>query len=49
MARDIQVLQRLLPKPVTYHVAKALGVQPPPMLVTFKDQRGNIRLEMVPL
>lgn len=49
MARDIQVLQRLLPKPVTYHVAKALGVHPPPMLVTFKDQRGNIRCEMVPL
>lgn len=49
MARDIKVLQRLLPKPVTYHVAKALGVQPPPMLVTFKDQRGNIRREELPL
>lgn len=49
MARDIQLIQRLLPEPVTYHVAKALGVQPPPMLVTFKDQRGNIRREMVPL
>ena len=49
MARDIEVLQRLMPKPVTYHVAKAMGYQPPPMLVTFKDQRGNIRREELPL
>jgi len=49
MARDIQLIRRLAPKPIAYHVAKALGVAPPPMLVTFKDQRGNIRREMVPL
>jgi hypothetical protein len=49
MARDIKVLQRLLPKPVTYHVAKAMGYQPPPMLVTFRDASGAVRREMVPL
>lgn len=45
----IKNLQRLLPKPVTYHVAKALGYQLPPMLVTFQDDRNNTRREMVPL
>jgi len=49
MAREIQLIQRLAPKPVAYHTAKAWGYTPPPMLVTFKGQRGNIRREMVPL
>ena len=49
MAREIQLIQRLAPKPIAYHVAKALGVAPPPMLVTFRDVSGAIRREMVPL
>lgn len=49
MAREIQLIQRLTPKPIAYHVAKALGFAPPPMLVTFRDASGAIRREMVPL
>lgn len=49
MARDIQLIQRLAPKPIAYHVTKALGVAPPPMLVTFRDASGAVRREELPL
>ena len=49
MPREIQLIQRLAPKPLAYHTAKAWGFTPPPMLVTFRDASGAVRREMVPL
>lgn len=49
MTQEIQLIQRLTPKPIVYHTAKAWGFTPPPMLVTFRDASGAVRREELPL
>jgi hypothetical protein len=49
MARQPKLLERFVPRAMTYHVAKALGIAPPPMLVTFLDVSGKVRRERLPL
>lgn len=49
MKPQIQVHQKLLPKGIVFHLAKALNFKCPPMLVTFTDLSGKLRHEMVPL
>lgn len=47
--KDIKVLEQHKPKVLPVLVARALGVKAPPVLVTFKDAKGNIRREELPL
>lgn len=47
--KDIQILEQHKPKVLPVLVARALGVKAPPILLTFKDARGNIRREELPL
>lgn len=47
--RDIQILEQHKPKVLPVLVARALGVKVPPILLTFKDQRENIRRGELPL
>lgn len=49
MKPQIKIHQRILPKEIVYHLAKALNFECPPMLVVFTDQRGKLRQEQVPL
>ena len=47
--KDIQILEQHKPKVLPVLVARALGVKAPPIPLTFKDARGNIRREELPL
>lgn len=47
--KDIQILEQHKPKTLPVLVARALGVKAPPILLTFKDAKGNIRREELPL
>lgn len=47
--KDIQILEQHKPKILPVLVARALGVKAPPILLTFKDIKGNIRREELPL
>lgn len=49
MKNNIEILEKILPKPIVFHLARALNYTPPPMLVTFRDKTGAIRREYLPL
>lgn len=49
MNKSVTLLERHQPTILSYLMAKSLGYKPAPVLVTFKDAKGNIRREEVPL
>lgn len=46
---EIKLIARHQPSKLAFHLAKAMGYQPPPLLLTWRDKNGQIRRDEVPL